>query len=128
MSDEDKSGELSDRPDKPNSELAEDPLMQYGYGIVAYRNTLFTMILAFLVFTVLAIPSMVFYSRGTAYGLNYANTTGNEVYSIGNLGYSNVQCENTPLGIGIMTMMCSYGTIGKIIDYGVNAPTLGSSP
>ena len=102
--------------------------MQYGYGIVAYRNTLFTMILAFLVFTVLAVPSMMFYSRGTAYSLNYKGTVGNEIYSIGNLGYSNIQCENAPLGIGIMTMACSYGTIGKIVDYGINAPSLGATP
>jgi len=73
-----------------NSVLSGDPLMQYGYGIVAYRNTLFTMILAFVVFTVLAVPSMVFYSNGSAYNLSFTNKTGNEVYSIGNLGYSNV--------------------------------------
>jgi len=64
--------------------------MQYGYGIVAYRNTLFTMVLAFIVFTVLAIPSMIFYSRGTAYSIGFTSKSGNEVYSIGNLGYSNV--------------------------------------
>ena len=111
-----------------NVELAGDPLMQYGYGIVAYRNTLFTMILAFIVFSVLVVPSMVLYSRGTAYNLNYKGTVGNEIYSIGNLGYSNIQCENAPLGIGIMSMTCSYGTIGKIIDYGVNSPQLGATP
>jgi len=64
--------------------------MEYGYGIVAYRNTLFTMIIAFSVFTILSLPSIIFYSRGSAYNLSFTNTTGNEVYSIGNLGYSNV--------------------------------------
>ena len=64
--------------------------MEYGYGIVAYRNTLFSMIIAFTIFTILAIPSIVFYSRGTAYSLGFKGTVGNEIYSIGNLGYSNV--------------------------------------
>lgn len=70
--------------------LAGDPLMQYGYGIVAYRNTLFTLVLAFALFTLLATPSMIFYSRGTAYDISFTNQTGYEVYSIGNLGYSSV--------------------------------------
>jgi hypothetical protein len=106
LSDEDKKGEFGEIQPAENSELAHDPLMRYGYGIVAYRNTLFTMILAFLVFTVLAIPSIVLYSRGTAYSLSYKGTVGNEIYSIGNLGYSNIQCEYAPLGIGIVTMAC----------------------
>jgi len=88
LSDEDRNADPGDRP--APSDTGVDPLMQYGYGIVAYRNTLFTMVLAFIVFTVLAIPSMIFYSRGTAYSIGFTSKSGNEVYSIGNLGYSNV--------------------------------------
>ena len=90
MSDEDRNGDPGEGSMSQNAAVTGDPLMEYGYGIVAYRNTLFTMILAFAVFTVLAVPSMVFYSRGSAYNISFTKKTGNEVYSIGNLGYSNV--------------------------------------
>lgn len=49
------------------------------------------------------------------------------MYSLGNLGYSSVQCENIPVGVGVVTLQCLYGKIGSIIDYGVNSPVFGSS-
>ena len=50
-----------------SAEVENDPLMKLGYGIVAYRNILWVLICAFIVFTILALPSMVFYSRGSGY-------------------------------------------------------------
>ena len=42
------------------------------------------------------------------------------MYSLGNLGYSTVQCQQIPVGIGILTLECPYGTIGSILDNNVN--------
>lgn len=50
-----------------SDEVDKDPLMKLGYGIVAYRNILWVLICAFIVFTILALPSMIFYSRGSGY-------------------------------------------------------------
>lgn len=50
-----------------SDEVDKDPLMKLGYGIVAYRNILWVLICAFIVFTILALPSMVLYSRGSGY-------------------------------------------------------------
>lgn len=47
---------------------------------------------------------------------------------IANLGYSGVHCKNTPVSIGKLDLHCDYGTIGKILDFGVNNPKSGSPP
>jgi len=41
--------------------------MVLGYGIVAYRDILFYMILGFCVFSFLSIPAMKIYSQGNGY-------------------------------------------------------------
>jgi hypothetical protein len=43
-----------------------------------------------------------------------------EAYSLGNLGYASVQCKHAPVAVKKMTLSCPYGTIGSILDYGVN--------
>ena len=47
---------------------------------------------------------------------------------IGSLGYSSVECAQIPVSIGRIAVSCPYGTVGKIIDYGVNNPSTGSPP
>ena len=76
----------------------DDPLMVMGYGIIAYRDILLYMFYAFLGITVMQVPSLHIYSQGTA----YLNQGSSEDYSIGNLGYSSVQCDQIPVGIGIL--------------------------
>jgi hypothetical protein len=58
-------------------------------------------------------------------GSGYKNDTvkGYEIDSIGNLGYSSVQCSTTPIGVKKMAVACPYGTIGEILYYGVQPPT-----
>lgn len=43
-----------------------------------------------------------------------------ELGTLGNMGYSSVQCATVPLDIGKLNIQCPYGSIGKLIDYGVN--------
>ena len=97
-----------------------DPIMKLGYGIVAYRNTLWVMIWAFIVFTILAIPSLIVYDQGTGYSNVNPKLLGHEKQSLGNLGYASTQCNQVSVGVGVLTLTCPYGVIGSITDYGVN--------
>ncbi len=67
--------------------------MQFGYGIVAYRNMLWAMICAFCVFSLLALPAILIYKQGEGYAFGYQKLEGREEYSLGNLGYSTIQCQ-----------------------------------
>lgn len=103
------------------SKLAnDDPIMKLGYGITAYRNIMWAMIVLFGVLTLLSVPAIVIYKGGEGYHLSLAKTVGRAKFSLGNLGYSSVQCTQIPLGIGKLSMSCPYGVIGEILDYGVN--------
>lgn len=87
-----------------SDEADKDPLMKLGYGIVAYRNILWAMICAFCVFSVLATPAILIYKRGQGFAYGFKKLEGREDYSLGNLGYSTMQCAQIPVGIGILTM------------------------
>jgi hypothetical protein len=58
-----------------NSNLLElqkhDPLMLYGYGIVAYRDIIKFMVIIFSIITVLVLPVISVYSNGDGYKLNF---------------------------------------------------------
>jgi hypothetical protein len=64
----------------------EDPLNLYGFGIIAYRDLMFTFIILFSVLTVLMIPAMVFYSSYSAIPVNVIKPYAR--LSLGNMGYS----------------------------------------
>ena len=106
--------------------LAEDegsPIDELGFGIVAYLDILWSFVLMFVAFTILLVP--------TFWAFNHeqdrdAVFKGYENYMISNLGYSSTECEFIPISVGRITMQCSYGTVGKIFDYGVNVPGQGS--
>ena len=102
----------------------EDPLAALGYGIVAYTNILQTMIWVFIGFSVLLLPTMINYSAGDAYEGD--PMAGFASGMISNMGYSSVECANSPIDIGQFTFSCPYGTVGRILDYGVNNPSDGS--
>jgi len=89
--------------------------MRLGFGIYAYLNMMYQLIFVFIGLTILAIPSFVFYSQNDAYKQYTTNLEtgalervpgGNEVYSLGNLGYSSTQCVHAPLDVGSMSLMC----------------------
>ena len=101
--------------------------MLFGFGIVAYRNIIKALIVAFAVLSVPALVQITIYSAGQGYDYNLESIKGNEIYSLGNLGYSKVQCENIPIGVGYITLLCEYGSIGSILDIGVNRKSIGFS-
>jgi len=76
------------------------------------------LIIIFTLFTLLATPSYIYYGAQNAY--KDAEVSGNEIWSLGNLGYSSIQCVQRKLSTGIMSIQCPYGVVGEIIDYGVN--------
>ena len=47
--------------------VKKDPLAKLGFGIVAYVDTLQTLIIAFFIFSILLLPTMSFYRAGTGY-------------------------------------------------------------
>jgi hypothetical protein len=87
-----------------NDETEKDPLMKLGYGIVAYRNILWAMIIAFCVFSLMATPAILIYRNGSGYAFGYQELRGRENFSLGNLGYSSMQCAQIPVGIGILDL------------------------
>lgn len=85
---------------------------------------LYTMLWVFIGFTILLIPTMHAFKQGDAYeGDNYV---GRADTMISNMGYSGVQCRNIPVDLGKIALTCSYGRVGKILDFGVNNPDSGS--
>lgn len=101
-----------------------DPLAQLGYGISAYLNILYAMIMLFALCSVMLIPTMMGYSAGDAY--EGENHVGHASGMISNLGYSSNECNNIPISLQNIVLTCSFGTIGEIFDYGVNNPATGS--
>ena len=103
-------------------------MMRLGLGIYVYLNQMFGLIWMFLLLTILAGPILWFYSKNDAYkiytidadGQRILEKPGTEIFSLGNLGYATAQCVHAPLNVGSMSLTCSYGRIGKILDYGVN--------
>jgi hypothetical protein len=102
----------------------QEPLASLGYGIVAYVDILYSMIWAFLLFSVMMVPTMQAFKSGNAYEGNVH--AGHATSMISNLGYSNMECRNIPMSLGNIAITCPYGTVGKIFDYGINHEESGS--
>ena len=84
------------------------------------------MVWTFILFTLLFLPTMMNYQTGD----NYAGDPrgGHASGMISNLGYSSVECINVPLALEKITLSCPYGTIGEIMEYGINNEKTGSPP
>ena len=48
--------------------------------------------------------------------------------TLGNLGYSSVQCQGIPLVVGKLSISCPFGVVGEFYDYGVNSEDDGGEP
>lgn len=105
---------------KNQQKLEEEPLAQLGFGIIAYVNILWTLIVVFLVFSLMLYPSMRFFHQGIGYDHVNPELAAYEAGTIGNMGYSSVQCAVMPLDVEKMSLQCPYGKIGEIYDYGIN--------
>ena len=98
----------------------EDPLEQLGFGIVAYNEMLYKFIWLFAFFSLLMAPVIYFFQNGQGYQFTPKALQSYEMRTLGNLGYSSVQCKSVPLAVEKLSFGCPYGTIGEIFDSGVN--------
>lgn len=101
---------------------------QYGAGVVAYFQFLKFMIWLFLLMTICAIPSMIFFYSGNK------NTSDNfrsllVQFSLGNIGYESPACNTGTYvttsssngkseSIAEIQMQCSYGTMESMTSFG----------
>ena len=67
----------------------KDPYLSLGYGLIAYRSTLFSLSVAFFLMSVVMYPVINAYYSGLAINIGSVNTKYG-IYSIANLGYSSV--------------------------------------
>ncbi len=79
-------------------EKNQDPYVILGFGMIAYRDLLFTMIIVFSILSVIMLPAMSFYNQHG--GIAKALQKPLAGYSLGNMGYSSTQCSMIPLGAG----------------------------
>ena len=68
----------------------KDPYVELGFGLIAYRNLMETLIVGFLLLSCIIAPAAMIYRRGRAFGESDITAYGK--WSLGNLGYSTVQC------------------------------------
>ena len=86
------------------SDLEADPLLELGYGIVLYRDALMLYTYFFLVMSILFMPVMFTYKSGE--GFIVKPSTGNEIWSLGNLGQSSTICKNGPFDVATLSVSC----------------------
>lgn len=101
---------------KVEEEAEPDPLNYLGFGMVAYRDLMFTMFCLFALLSVIMIPAMVFYQNqgGLLDAKGFAAK-----FSLGNFGYSSSQCQSVPFSLGAVPINCPYGEMGQVISVGV---------
>ena len=76
--------------------IQEDPLMEYGFGVVAYRNILKYMCVGFTVLSLLQLPIIYAYGSGTGFDIANSNAKHPSPYTsftLGNLGYATSKCD-----------------------------------
>jgi len=116
-------GKKKDKKKKKQAKKEEegqdpDPLNYLGFGMVAYRDLMFTMFALFAVLTVIMIPVITFYNgQGGISELNKKNWTG--PLSLGSFGYSTSECQQVPFTLNSLPIVCPYGTLGSIVSAGV---------
>ena len=98
----------------------EDPLNQYGFGMIAYRDLIFTMFWLFTICSIIMIPAMNFYSAQG--GLDPKGFAAR--YSLGNFGYSSSQCQSAPFSLHKVQIKCQYGFVGEVNAIGVIPSTV----
>jgi len=69
-------------------EVKKDPFILLGAGMVAYRSLMYTMIWTFLLFTILSVPALYAFSSYSGFSQIPVKLQQNEMYSLGNMGYS----------------------------------------
>jgi hypothetical protein len=78
--------ENKEKAKKEKKQENEDPYLIIGFGMVAYFKMLKSLILMFIIFTLLSIPAICIYTHhnGQKDLVNYSKSR----YTLGNLGFS----------------------------------------
>ena len=104
----------------------EDPFLSLGFGLMAYRKTLYSLTVLFFFMSAITYPILNTYKDGIA--IDASTTTSKYgIYSLGNLGYSSLQCNTVPFGMGKLVLTCPYGSISGIVENGLGINKKGSS-
>ena len=70
---------------------SKDPFLQYGFGLIAYRSLLETLIIGYFILSCMMYPVSQIYARGGGYGRLFESDQDSYAkWSLGNLGYSSV--------------------------------------
>lgn len=72
-----------------------DPLNQYGFGMMAYKDLMFTLAVLFGVLSLIMLPAMIYYNSQQGMPV----TASFSQYSLGNFGYSTGQCQVSPYSL-----------------------------
>ena len=70
--------------------MKAEPLARLGFGIVAYTDILWTLIMVFGLFSLLLYPTMAAFHAGTGYSNVNPDVIAYELDMLGNMGYSSV--------------------------------------
>lgn len=100
-----------------------DPYMQLGFGMMAYRNLLESLILCFFILTCLIYPVTQIYSKGDGYTTSKdTHSPLSTKYMLGNMGYSTTQCQLASFELRRMALQCPYGKISQKNEliFGIN--------
>jgi hypothetical protein len=95
----------------------EDPANYLGFGIVSYFSLIKTMILIFMVLSLVHLPVMKAYSSYKNYSNDLLDKFKKD-YSIGNLGFATPKCVHMGLGARSTILSCSTGKIKNLTDFG----------
>lgn len=72
--------------------MRDDPFNFLGFGMVAYRDLMFVLMMLFAVLTLIMLPVIYIYKGHNAIvkPASFSNL------SLGNMGYSSTQCQRVP--------------------------------
>jgi len=103
--------------DKMPKQEDDDPYLDLGFGLIAYRKAYWKIILGLIIMVLCIEPVRRIYAQGT--GFDPDEIYKFEQYSLANLGYSSVKCANIPFGLKKIVLQCPYGYIDPDIENGI---------
>jgi hypothetical protein len=75
------------------------------------------MIIVFTLISIVMLPALFIYKSYGGYDTTQAS--GMAVFSLGNMGYANVQCSRSSYATFTNALYCPQGRIKSIVDYGI---------